>query len=94
MVKKKKQSWKLDFAKLTEDEAQTILCELRIHFGWQGTEFNRADVESEIDRPLTDAEWEDVQNTYEWRKGLPERTCEAGWDEVRNVISSLNLRTE
>ena len=76
---------------VTESEADHIFHILRSKFGWSGTVFSREDVESYLDRELTDEEWETVQNSYEWRKGVQDRMCERGWESIDYMCSSLEL---
>lgn len=80
---------------LDEQAALRLFHALRDHFGWAGTFFTREDcaqqaIDAEGDyaeRPLTDAEWEAVQRTWEWRKGIEEVLCERGWDIVADAVS-------
>lgn len=76
---------------ITEEEALDILLNLRDAFGWSGTEFTRADIESNLERALTNEEWEKVQTTWAWEKGLPGQACEAGWWAVDNAITEAEL---
>ena len=47
--------------KLSANEAMSLYHMLANLNGWAGTVFQREDVESAIERPLTDDEWEKVQ---------------------------------
>lgn len=76
---------------IDDDEAISLLNKLRDVFGWSGTEFQRVDVEDRIGRPLTDEEWDKVQNNYFWESGIPEQACQGGWYAIDNLISDLNL---
>lgn len=76
---------------ITEQEAFEVLEALRSTFGWAGTEFTRGDVETTLDRPLTDDEWDSVQATYWWNKRLGEIATEQGWWAVDAIISELDL---
>lgn len=76
---------------LTNDEAVSLLTKLREVFGWEGTEFQRVDVEDRLGRPLTDEEWENVQDNYFWYKGITESACEGGWAAIENLINDMNL---
>lgn len=74
----------------TEGEAQSLYHRMCSAFGWAGTVFGRADVE-DIAGKITDAQWEAVQGTYEWRKGIPERLTETGWDIVHMAVSAAGI---
>lgn len=76
---------------LPEEKAQSVHNRFKYLFGWEGTNFCRADVESFVDRAITDEEWARVVEQYEWRKGLPDRTTERGWQEVEDAISAAKL---
>lgn len=79
---------------ITENEAFEVLAALRNVFGWAGTEFTRADIETTIDRELTDEEWDAVQMNYWWDTRLAEISTEQGWWAIDEVISDLNLASE
>ena len=57
-----------------------------------GSVFRRSDVESMTERPLTDKEWEDVKDTYEWRKGLPEILTQRGWEIIKEALRSAGIK--
>ena len=81
-----------------EDAALTVYNALSERFGWSGTVFTRGDVQSALDtmleatgralRALTEDEWEQVQATDEWAKGLPGQLTEHGWKFVRLALTS------
>lgn len=79
---------------LDNDEAIDLLNQFRRVFGWEGTEFQRVDVEETLGRPLTEDEWNEVQGNYFWRKGITESACEGGWSAIDNLINDLNLEGE
>jgi len=62
--------------------------------GYSGTRFGRGDVESAVGRKLTREEWDKVQNTYEWRKGLPDRLTELGWSIIEDAITAAGIKKE
>ena len=80
---------------LTEDEAFRIFWDLRRKFGWAGTFFTRGDCSEWTtdengdydERPLTDEEWEAVQSTYEWRKGVPDVMIDASRDVIAEAVA-------
>lgn len=77
--------------RLTNDEAIDLLNKFRQTFGWQGTEFQRVDIEDTIGRTLTDDEWSNVRDNYYWYKGITEQACQGGWTSIENLVSELNL---
>lgn len=76
---------------ITEQEAFEVLNALRDTFGWSGTEFTRGDVETTLDRPLTEDEWNKVRMTGMWHSRLGEIATEQGWWAVDAIISELDL---
>lgn len=74
---------------ITEAEAFDLLAALRATFGWAGTEFTRADIETTIDRELTEDEWEKIQNEEMWYSRLGEITTEQGWWAIDQIVSDL-----
>lgn len=78
---------------MDNDDAISLLGQFREVFGWEGTEFQRVDVEEVLGRPLTEDEWDDVQGNYFWRKGITESACEGGWAAIDNLLNDLNLET-
>lgn len=77
--------------RLTNDEAIDLLNKFRQTFGWEGTEFQRVDIEDTIGRPLTEDEWNEVQSNYYWYKGVTEQACQGGWASIENLVNELNL---
>ena len=77
---------------LAPDEAMSLYHAMQEKFGWAGTVFQREDVDSAAGRDLTDEEWEKVQDSYEWCKGVPERTTERGWDVIYSLVDELGLK--
>ena len=52
----------------------------------------RGDVEGEVGRELTEAEWDRVQDTWAWRKGFAyDCIMEPAWDLVFDAISDAGL---
>lgn len=62
--------------------------------GYAGTKFGRRDVESAVGRNLTREEWDKVQRTYEWRKGIPDRLTELGWSIIEEAIVAAGIKKE
>jgi hypothetical protein len=83
---------------LTENEGWIILGDLRARFGWSGCEFSKADVQSTLDSmrtipaDLTDQEWEAIQATWEWRKGIPDQLTLRGWPLIEEAVEEVILR--
>jgi hypothetical protein len=59
-----------------------------------GTMFGRGDVESAAGRELTDEEWEQIKATYEWRKGLPDRLTERGWEIIHEALAAVGIKKD
>lgn len=76
---------------LTNEQALDLLNRFRQVFGWEGTEFQRVDVEDSLGRALTENEWNEVQDNYFWRKGVTEQACQGGWDAISELINDMNL---
>lgn len=85
----------IDLATITEDEGLRLFFDLSQKFGWAGTIFTREDASSTWEtfqedgsklEAMPDEVWEAVRHTYYWRKGLPERLTEWGWDIVRDAV--------
>jgi hypothetical protein len=84
---------------LDESEALSVFWTLQSQFGWSGTVFTRADAEQEWQNAqyddttgetggdeLPEAMWEAVQDSWYWRKGLPELMTERGWGLVGQAV--------
>lgn len=76
---------------ITEDEALYIINDIRNAFGWTGTEFTRHDVESTLERKITDEEWDKVQDTHFWSRGMRDAMTETGWDYVEFATEEAGL---
>jgi hypothetical protein len=74
----------------TEEEAVSLYHRMSNAFGWAGSIFTRADVE-DIAGKVTEEQWEAVQQTYAWRKGVPERLTETGWDQVHMAVDEAGI---
>lgn len=82
---------------ITEDEAIDLHYKLSRRFGWGGTFFTRADAESKWQEltgddltnsePLPDDVWENIRQTWYWRKGLTDSLTEYGWDIVNDAVA-------
>lgn len=75
---------------MTESEFHHLWSEAQQRFGYSGTFFSRGDAEQHAQdshsRALTDEEWEAVQESWYWYKGLPEQTTERGWELVASAV--------
>lgn len=83
---------------LTEAEAIYLILQLQERHGFAGTFFTRQDAEQEWQHlmldtrqeiedeinvgPMPDVVWDNIQQSWEWGKGLTERLTEIGWDMV------------
>jgi hypothetical protein len=76
------------------EEAMRLFRYFRERFGWAGTVFTRADVETQVDRLVTDDEWRKVSSTQVWQDmgGL---MCDSGaWDWVDEAIEQSGIPSE
>lgn len=78
-------------AKLTEAEGMDVYHALKAKFGWNGTVFQRADAEDRAGRELTEDEWNAIQASYPWRKGLSDILTERGWDLVDSALEDAGF---
>jgi hypothetical protein len=86
-------SFALDSMPDPETEAMRLFHHLRDRFGWAGTIFTRMDVESRVERTITDDEWEAVKDTKYWTD-MPSVLCEGGaWDIVDDAIREAGLQS-
>lgn len=85
----------IDIDSITEEEAIKAFYDFSKKFGWAGTFFTREDASStwEIFQDelapigsMPDDVWDKVTSTYYWRKSIPERLTEWGWDIVREAV--------
>jgi len=81
-------------SRIKENQAYELFKKLKGRFGWEGTIFNREDVEAYLERALTDEEWVKFQNTRSWMKGLDERLCEHGWPAVGAALDEAGIKNE
>lgn len=74
---------------MTESEFVVLWQEACVRFGNVGVFFGRSDVNDALDgqEPLTDEEWDLVQDSYSWRRAIPDILTERGWGLVDVVIS-------
>lgn len=85
----------MDIENITESQALDLFLRLSDRFGWAGTVFTRADADQswseyhEQPGELSDDQWEQVCNTWEWRKGVTEMMTERGWDMVHDAVGDL-----
>jgi hypothetical protein len=59
-----------------EDLARQVRWELANQFGWTYAAWERTDVEAFLERPLTEAEWELVRYSKDWRDVIPEQMAD------------------
>lgn len=78
---------------IDETGALEVFHALMNKFGWMGTIFNRNDVESNIDRSLTDDEWRSIRKTESWNRGAL-GMVERGWDFVDRAIDQAGLKKD
>lgn len=76
---------------MTETEAIHLVREIFDRFGFVGTYFTREDVESRINRPLTDEEFDRVVETRAWCKGIEESMIEHGWDLIDYAVDEAGV---
>lgn len=83
---------------LSEEQAIIAFHDMSNKFGWSGTFFTKADAESawenikydDPEQPMEDipeSVWENIRRSWLWRKGLPERLTEIGWDMMYDDFS-------
>lgn len=61
-----------------EIEALGMLVELRERFRWAGVVFSRVDVESHLERTVSDEEWDAISGSGEWTH-MSDHLVEEGW---------------
>lgn len=82
----------IDIDTITEDEAVRLAIALERKFGWQGTFFTRGDADSswteyhEQPNVLTDEQWNKVQQSWYWRKGISQQLVETGLSIVNDAV--------
>lgn len=82
----------IDIETITEDEAVHLAIALERKFGWQGTFFTRQDADSSwteyYEQPdvLTDEQWDKVQQSWYWRKGISQQLVETGLSIVNDAV--------
>jgi hypothetical protein len=62
--------------------------------GFSGTLFTRTDAEDRAGTALSDEEWEKVQSTWAWKKGLQELLCTQGWEVVDDALQDAGIQKE
>lgn len=77
-----------------ENAAMRNVWDIEREFGWAGTFMTRGDVESQLGRDLTDNEWEQVQGSWEWRKGIQEQMVQTGFELIDMMLRDLGLDDE
>ena len=77
-----------------ESAAMRNVWDIEQAFGWAGTFMTRGDVESQLGRDLTDDEWEQVQGSWEWRKGIQEQMVQTGFELIDMMLRDLGLDDE
>ena len=81
-----------DLDGMTESEGFSALWALEHRFGWFGMVMCRGDVESLLeaeDIDLTDEMWDEVRDTYEWRKGLSEALVPHAFDILGQMLDDM-----
>lgn len=81
------------FQKFDESQGHAALHALMDVFGWTGTVFGRGDVESWLNRDMTDEEWEQVRNHKLWYRFIPEGMVEQTWDNIGEVCGELGIES-
>ena len=76
---------------LTNDEAITLFGKMCDAFWWRGVIFQQSDIESTLERPLTQDEIDQIVGHYFWEDRIIEVMCEAGWDAIYNMLDDLNI---
>jgi len=78
--------------KMTEDEAYALLRRIRADTGMAIRAISRADADTILEQDekpeLTDKEWNEVCQTYEFRHPLAEMDDDA-WDDVRSAVYKI-----
>lgn len=59
-----------------------------------GTSWERGDVEEQLGRQLTDEEWEKVQETRWWQKGIVEAMTTTGWECIDAMLDEMEIINE
>jgi hypothetical protein len=77
-----------------EPAALELLYRLELQYGWVATAMTRKDVETELGRELTPAEWDEMQRSYAWRKGIQEVMVEAAFNEIRAGLVECGITSE
>jgi hypothetical protein len=76
---------------LTEAQAGSVIRILMGKYGYVGTYFQRGDVDSVLDRVITDEEWDKVQDSWYWYRGIPDSMADRGYDLVREAVNEVGL---
>lgn len=96
---------------LSEDGAFILFYAMCQKYGWAGTIFTRADAEQAWNterfdgpydesavEPMPEDVWDAFLCSWAWRKGLPERLTELGWeivaDAARDVVEQMGAGNE
>lgn len=90
---------------LSEDGAFILFYAMCQQYGWAGTIFTRGDAEqawnTERDpdgngpeQDMPDDVWDAILCSWAWRRGLPERLAEIGWDLVAEAAREAIEQTE
>lgn len=91
----------IDTETISEEQAIDAYNVLRARFSWAGTIFTRLDAQTEwqlqryendqdgshLDMELSDDVWFRISSSYYWRKGLPDRLTEMGWELVAQAVT-------
>ena len=79
-----------DLENMTEDEAATAVREIFAKFDFAGAFFDRSDVESWMDRRISDEEFTRVINTPQW-SGVQDLMTSSAWDSLGDACKDAGL---
>lgn len=83
----------LDTAEDPEQEAIELCLWLQSRYDWTGVTFTRQDVETVVERKLSDEEWESVTATKPWRDTASIILEVGGWEPVYMAIQEAGIET-
>lgn len=86
-----KNTLKVMFEQMSEDEAMQTFHALRSSHGWTGTIFTRADFEASIGADLTDKQWEEVKGSKMWDSTTIDVMAEAFDEHASWIAMHLHL---
>ena len=82
----------LDNSPDPEQEALNLVVWLQMRYSWATVVFTRQDVETAIDRPITDEEWDKVTATPSWKE-MYSILIEGseGWEPIYMAIEEAGI---